>query len=37
MSWQKFRKGLQFVHLWVGLICAIPFVLIGVTGSIIMA
>ena len=36
MSWHKFRKGLQFVHLWAGLICAIPFVLIGVTGSIII-
>jgi len=36
MGWYQFRKGLQFVHLWVGLICAIPFVLIGVTGSIII-
>ena len=25
MSWQKFRKWLQFVHLWAGLICAIVF------------
>jgi uncharacterized iron-regulated membrane protein len=37
MAWQKFRRGLQFVHLWAGLILAIPFVLIGVTGSIIVA
>ena len=37
MSWHKFRKGLQFVHLWAGLILAIPFVLIGLSGSIIIA
>ena len=37
MSWNKFRKGLQFVHLWVGLLLSIPFILIGVTGSIIIA
>jgi uncharacterized iron-regulated membrane protein len=37
MAWQKFRKGLQFVHLWVGLILAIPFVVLGVTGTIIVA
>jgi uncharacterized iron-regulated membrane protein len=37
MHWQKFRKGLQFVHLWAGLALAIPFVLIGVSGSIIIA
>ncbi|MEA2824253.1 MAG: hypothetical protein QOF03_735, partial [Alphaproteobacteria bacterium] len=29
MSWNAFRKGLQLVHLWAGLILAIPFVLIG--------
>jgi len=37
MSWHKFRKGLQFVHLWAGLLLSIPFILIGVTGSIIIA
>ena len=37
MAWHKFRKGLQFVHLWAGLILSIPFVLIGVSGSIIVA
>jgi uncharacterized iron-regulated membrane protein len=37
MTWRSFRNGLQFVHLWAGLILAIPFVLIGVTGSIIIA
>ena len=37
MGWQRFRKGLQFVHLWGGLICAVPFVLIGITGSTIIA
>lgn len=37
MAWQKFRKGLQFVHLWAGLILAIPFVVLGVTGTTIVA
>jgi uncharacterized iron-regulated membrane protein len=37
MSWNAFRKGLQLVHLWAGLILAIPFILIGLTGSIIIA
>src|SRR4051812_39056358 len=37
MHWQKFRKGLQFVHLWAGLALAIPFVLIGISGSLIIA
>jgi len=37
MSWNAFRKGLQLVHLWVGLVLAIPFILIGLTGSIIIA
>jgi uncharacterized iron-regulated membrane protein len=36
MAWQKLRKGLQFVHLWAGLILAIPFVVIGVSGAIII-
>jgi len=37
MTWRGFRKGLQLVHLWAGLILSIPFVLIGVSGSIIVA
>src|SRR5437588_2031730 len=37
MSWWRFRNGLQFVHLWMGLILAIPFVIIGATGSLIIA
>ena len=37
MGWQRFRSGLQFVHLWAGLILAIPIILIGVSGSIIIA
>src|SRR4051812_17062446 len=37
MRWQKFRKGLQFVHLWAGLLLSVPFVLIGLSGSIIIA
>jgi uncharacterized iron-regulated membrane protein len=36
MSWWKFRNGLQKVHLWVGLILSIPFILIGISGSIIV-
>jgi len=37
MSWHSFRKGLQFAHLWAGLILSIPFILIGLSGSIIIA
>jgi uncharacterized iron-regulated membrane protein len=37
MSWWRFRNALQFVHLWVGLALAIPFVIIGLTGSLIIA
>src|SRR5438270_11840575 len=37
MNWWRFRNGLQFVHLWAGLILAIPFIVIGVTGSLIVA
>ena len=37
MSWHAFRRGLQLVHLWAGLILAIPFILIGLTGSMIIA
>ena len=36
MSWNGFRNGLQKVHLWVGLILSIPFILIGVSGSLIV-
>jgi uncharacterized iron-regulated membrane protein len=37
MNWRTFRKGLRVVHLWVGLTLAVPFILIGLTGSIIIA
>ncbi len=37
MTWWRFRNGLQFVHLWAGLVLAIPFVVIGITGSLIVA
>src|SRR5258705_6924859 len=37
MSWRAFRKGLQLVHLWAGLMLAIPFILIGLSGSLIIA
>jgi uncharacterized iron-regulated membrane protein len=37
MSWWKFRNALQKLHLWIGLTLSIPFILIGVSGSIIIA
>ncbi len=37
MSWRTFRNGLQQVHLWVGLTLSIPFILIGLSGSAIVA
>src|SRR5258705_5515410 len=37
MSWRAFRKGLQLVHLWAGLMLALPFILIGLSGSLIIA
>jgi uncharacterized iron-regulated membrane protein len=37
MTWWRFRNGLHFVHLWAGLILAVPIVIIGVTGSLIVA
>lgn len=37
MGWRRFRTGLQFVHLWAGLILGIPIVVIGLTGSLIVA
>ncbi len=36
MKWATFRHGLQTVHLWAGLILAIPFILLGISGSILM-
>ena len=36
MKWATFRHGLQTVHLWAGMILAIPFVLLGISGSILM-
>ena len=36
LRWNAFRNVLQKLHLWVGLALAIPFVLIGVSGSIIV-
>jgi uncharacterized iron-regulated membrane protein len=37
MNWWRFRSALQFVHLWAGLVLAIPFIIIGLTGSLIVA
>jgi len=36
MRWRSFRSILQSIHLWVGLILSIPFILIGLSGSIIV-
>ena len=36
MSWRAFRNGLQKIHLWVGLALSIPFILIGISGSMIV-
>ncbi len=30
------RRFLGFAHLWVGLICGLPFVALGITGSVLM-
>jgi uncharacterized iron-regulated membrane protein len=37
MGWWQFRKWLQLVHLWAGLTLGIPIIIIGVTGSLIVA
>ena len=37
MNWWRFRNGLQLVHLWTGLVLAIPIIIIGLTGSLIIA
>jgi uncharacterized iron-regulated membrane protein len=36
MGWRSFRGLLQTLHLWVGLALSIPFILIGVSGSLIL-
>jgi uncharacterized iron-regulated membrane protein len=36
LLWRRFRSGLQTVHLWAGIILSIPFVLLGISGSILM-
>ncbi len=35
-GWRSFKRGLQTVHLWVGLILCIPIILIGVSGSALL-
>lgn len=37
MGWWQFRKWLQLVHLWAGLTLGIPMIVIGLTGSLIVA
>ena len=36
MTWRSIRNGLRQVHLWAGLILALPFLLLGISGSILM-
>ena len=36
MGWRSFRGLLQTLHLWVGLALSIPFILIGISGSLIL-
>jgi uncharacterized iron-regulated membrane protein len=33
---RSFRNGLQTVHLWTGILLSLPFVLLGLSGSILM-
>lgn len=35
-GWRAFRRGLQTVHLWVGLLLSIPIVIIGISGSALL-
>ena len=37
MGWWQCRKWLQLVHLWAGLTLGIPIIVIGLTGSLIVA
>jgi uncharacterized iron-regulated membrane protein len=36
LGWNRFRNALQTVHLWAGIILSLPFVLLGISGSILM-
>ncbi len=36
IPWRRFRAVLMTVHLWAGLILAIPFILLGISGSILV-
>jgi uncharacterized iron-regulated membrane protein len=35
-EWSAFRRGLQTIHLWAGLILSIPFIVIGISGSVLV-
>lgn len=35
-AWRRFRRTLQTVHLWLGLILCIPIVVIGISGSALL-
>ena len=35
-GWRGFKRILQTVHLWMGLILAVPIILIGVSGSALL-
>jgi uncharacterized iron-regulated membrane protein len=36
LDWSSFRRTLQTIHLWAGLALSIPFIVLGVTGSILL-
>src|SRR5687768_5266370 len=36
LEWSSFRRSLQTIHLWAGLILSIPFIAIGISGSILV-
>ena len=36
ISGAAIRRFLGFVHLWVGLICGLPFIALGISGSVLM-
>ena len=36
MTWSSFRRGLQTVHLWAGIALALPLIVIGISGSVLL-
>src|SRR6185295_1923149 len=35
-TWRAFKRGLQTIHLWLGLILALPIIVIGISGSALL-